>query len=116
MKDLALDMFQTCPEPCWVKCSDGRMVAVNTQYTVDFGKKLEDYVDQRDSVLWGASTASRFDENDKRALRENRAINCVEAVEVGGESIVLDVIKWPVHFDIDGNPAVFIAGKCRRHG
>lgn len=114
MRELALDMFQSCPEPCWIKYSDGRMVAVNSQYTLDFGINLDDYLGQFDTRVWDAMTAKSFDENDQRALNENRAIECIEEIELNGETIKLDVVKWPVNLTINGRRAVFVAGKCRR--
>lgn len=114
MQELAVDIFQSHPEPHWIKYSDGRMVAVNSQYTLEFGVELDEYIGQFDTRVWDAMTSKSFDVNDKKALDENRAVECLETVEVNGESVELEVVKWPVHISINGKQAVFVAGKCRR--
>ena len=111
------ELVRSHPEPHWVKFESGRMFAINQAYSDKFGIPLIEYIDSYDSNVWSDEEASKFDDNDKAALRAGHPCEFHETVNVDGHTINLKVIKWPLMVEVAGRKIVFIAGKCEeRHG
>lgn len=109
-----MELFRTHPEAHWIKFADGVMYAINEQYSKDYGIPLIDYVDKCDICVWKKETSDAFNENDKETLKQGKPCFFMENIELNGEQVVLDVLKWPMSIFIEGQEIKFIAGKVTK--
>lgn len=107
-----LELFRTHPEPHWVKFANGRMFAINQEYSDKYNAPLIDYINSSDSDIWSDETSDQFSVNDKQVLVSGQAMRFREKCEKEDIISYVDVIKWPLKItDNTGRELVFIAGK-----
>lgn len=104
--------YDQCPDPMWVKASDGRMLWFNEAYYTTFlkpyGIRKEDYTNHYDAAVWGKELASQFREQDIIIIKTLKPQRIEEDFVFQGDTLKLHHLKFPVRFP---NGELGVAGR-----
>ncbi|MCC7377500.1 MAG: response regulator [Verrucomicrobiales bacterium] len=90
------DLIECSGALVFVKDIDGRYEFVNRQWERVTGLRREEVLGRLDGDIFPATVARRFQENDRRVLREGQTIEAEEVLGTDAEARVFLSIKFPV--------------------
>lgn len=95
------------PLPAWAKDLHGKMIWINTEYSLRFGIKPSEYEGRDDYEVWPLPIAEKFRRNDLNVIKTGLTTKFTEEVPDtwGDDSAILNkwtVWKFPI-YDNNGN-------------
>lgn len=73
VNETMVSFVMALPRPAWVKSRSLAMELINPEYTREFDKTIEDYLDAFDQKLWGDSTGDSFQANCRQIIETKEA-------------------------------------------
>lgn len=101
--------MQNIPGPAWIKDQNLRYTFVNAAFQREVKKSEEEFLGHTDFEIFDEKIAAMYQENDRRALGEGRAIEAIETtLQADGAVHHFHVSKFPI-FGEDGQSS-FVGG------
>lgn len=90
------------PLPNWLKDTSGRVLFINKEYEETFliprGYNMNDYIGSDDYAVWEEAFAKKIIQNDREVIRTKKPITYIEEIEINGNVIYTEILKYPRKF------------------